>query len=133
MTPDARSARILVEASTYVPDLHPPVTQVLNTTSYNSSTGAFTVNWSGTDPDQNTGTPAGSISVRRPLRGDRRRYAQRLHRPHRPVQCRHPECRRLFRLGDVRRLADGVQHTYGFYSVGEDDQREWQAARRRLT
>ena len=50
-----------IEASTSVPDLNPPVTHVLSSSSY--ANGVFTLNWSGTDPDQNTGTPAGSISL----------------------------------------------------------------------
>ncbi len=51
-----------IEASTSVPDLHPPVTQVLTSSTYASTSGVFTLNWSGTDPDQSTGTPAGSIA-----------------------------------------------------------------------
>ena len=50
-----------IEASTSVPDLNPPVTHILATSSY--SNGVFTLNWAGTDPDQNTGVPAGSIAV----------------------------------------------------------------------
>ena len=38
-----------IEASTYVPDLTPPVTHVLSSSSYNSQTGTFTLNWSGQD------------------------------------------------------------------------------------
>ncbi len=52
-----------IEASTSVPDLHPPVTHVLTSSSFNSNNGVFTLNWSGTDPDQNSGTPAGSIAL----------------------------------------------------------------------
>jgi hypothetical protein len=51
-----------IEASTNVPDLNPPVTHVLAASSSDAS-GVFTLNWSGTDPDQNTGTPAGSIAL----------------------------------------------------------------------
>ena len=42
------------EASTSVPDLHPPVTQVLTTSTYNNA-GSFTINWSEPIP---TRTPA---------------------------------------------------------------------------
>ena len=69
-----------IEASTSVPDLNPPVTHVLAsnptyswgpfpssdfsglTPSYYSN-GVFTLYWAGADPDQNSGTPAGSIAV----------------------------------------------------------------------
>ena len=119
---------ILVEASTYVPDLNPPVTQVLNTTSYNSSTGAFTVNWSGTDPDQNTGTPAGSISVVDlyvVIDGGTPNASTALIGQYNAGT---PNAGVYSGSVTYSALADGVQHTYGFYSVGEDDQREWQAA-----
>ncbi len=69
-----------IEASTSVPDLHPPVTHVLASSpsySWNPfppaefsglapssyTNGAFTINWAGADPDQNTGVPAGSIAL----------------------------------------------------------------------
>ncbi len=69
-----------IEASTSVPDLNPPVTHVLaSVASYtwgpfpssefsglvpsSYANGVFTLDWAGADPDQNSGTPAGSISV----------------------------------------------------------------------
>ena len=69
-----------IEATTSVPDLHPPVTHVLASspsyswspfpssdfsglTASSYSNGIFTINWAGADPDQNTGTPAGSIKL----------------------------------------------------------------------
>ena len=52
-----------IEASTSVPDLNPPVTHVLTNSTFNQNEGSFTLNWSGTDPDQASGTPAGSIAL----------------------------------------------------------------------
>ena len=69
-----------IEASTSVPDLNPPVTHVLASnptyswspfpssefsglTPSSYSNGVFTLYWAGADPDQNSGTPAGSIVV----------------------------------------------------------------------
>ncbi len=69
-----------VEASTSVPDLNPPITHVLSSTPSYSwgqypasdfsgltassyANGQFTLNWAGVDPDQNSGTPAGSIKL----------------------------------------------------------------------
>ncbi|MGP0068315.1 MAG: beta strand repeat-containing protein, partial [Isosphaeraceae bacterium] len=71
---------IAIEASTSVPDLNPPVTHILTSSPTYSwgpfpssefsglavssyTNGVFTLNWAGADPDQNTGTPAGSIAL----------------------------------------------------------------------
>jgi len=124
-----------IEASTSVPDLHPPVTHILASSpsyswapfpssefnglapsSYNN--GVFTINWAGADPDQNTGVPAGSIAlvnlyvqvdggapvlIGQPTGGTRNSngvYSGSI---------------------TYNALADGLSHTYSFYSVGVDD------------
>ncbi len=112
-----------IEASTSVPDLNPPVTHVLTSSSFNSNNGVFTLNWSGTDPDQNSGTPAGSVAVvdvyveidggtptligqesgGTPVGGV---YSGSL---------------------TYSALADNATHTYGFYSIGIDDEQKAQA------
>ncbi|MGP0065832.1 MAG: hypothetical protein ACLQGP_19795 [Isosphaeraceae bacterium] len=70
---------VAIEASTSVPDLNAPVTHILASnpsyswgpfpssefsalTPSSYSNGVFTLDWAGADPDQNTGTPAGSIA-----------------------------------------------------------------------
>ncbi len=124
-----------IEASTSLPDLHPPVTHVLaSNPSYSwspfpssefsslspssYSSGVFTINWAGADPDQNTGVPAGSIAVvniyvqvdggapaliGQPLGGA-------------------PNGSGAY-SGSIsyNALADGLSHTYNFYSVGVND------------
>jgi hypothetical protein len=46
---NTESKQQLIEASTYLPDLTPPVTAVMSTSTVDTSTGAFTLNVSGTD------------------------------------------------------------------------------------
>jgi hypothetical protein len=132
-----------IEASTSVPDLHPPVTHVLaagpsyswgsfpssdfsglTASSYNG--GIFTINWAGADPDQTSGTPAGSIklvdiyvavdgSTTHTLIGQASGIA--------------PNSNGVY-SGSLTysALADGLSHTYAFYSVGIDDQQNAQPA-----
>jgi hypothetical protein len=132
-----------IEASTSVPDLHPPVTHVLAASpsyswgSFPSSEfsglaassysgGVFTINWAGADPDQNTGRPAGSIklvdiyvavdgSTTHTLIGQASGIS--------------PGSNGIY-SGSLtyKALADGLSHTYAFYSVGIDDQRKAQPA-----
>jgi hypothetical protein len=112
-----------IEASTSVPDLHPPVTQVLSSSAY--SNGVFTINWSGTDPDQDTGTPAGSIvtvdiyvvidgSTTPTLVGQ--------------FSAGTPNSSGVYSGSTTYdALADGNSHNYGFYSIGIDDEQKVQA------
>jgi hypothetical protein len=113
-----------IEASTSVPDLHPPVTQVLSSSAYNNN-GVFTINWSGTDPDQDTGTPAGSIvtvdiyvvidgSSTPTLIGQ--------------LNAGTPNGSGVY-SGSMtyNALGDGQAHTYGFFSIGIDDEQKVQA------
>ena len=112
-----------IEASTSVPDLHPPATQVLTTSMYSSSTGVFTLNWSGTDPDQNTGTPAGSIAlvdIYVVIDGGSATLIGQISSP--------------TSTGDIysgsltySALADDTSHNYSFYSIGIDDEQKAQA------
>jgi hypothetical protein len=107
-----------IEASTSVPDLNPPVTHVLATTS-NYASGVFTLNWAGTDPDQTTGTPAGSIA---------------LVNIYAVVDNGTPQEIGQFRGGTPNAqgiysgtlaysaLADNVPHNYSFFSIGVDDE-----------
>jgi parallel beta-helix repeat protein len=110
-----------IEASTSVPDLNPPVTHVQNTSSY--SNGVFTINWAGTDPDQNSGTPAGSIvtvDIYVEIDGG---TPTLIAQPPGGT----PNGSDAY-SGSVtyNALADGQPHTYSFYSIGIDDQQNTQ-------
>ena len=133
-----------IEASTSIPDLHPPVTHVLASdpsyswgsaspsefngltpSSYDSATGVFTLNWAGFDPDQNTGSPSGSISLvniyvevdngRPTLIGQ--------------LNGGTPNGSGVY-SGSLlyNALDDGLSHTYRFFSVGTDDEQKVQYA-----
>ncbi len=131
-----------IEASTSVPDLHPPVTHVLaSNPSYSwspysaslfsglpvssYSNGVFTINWAGADPDQNTGIPPGSIAVVDI-------YAQVDGGT--PVLIGQPAGGTPNLSGvysgslTYAALGDGLSHTYSFYSVGVDDEQKAQYA-----
>jgi len=131
-----------IEASTSVPDLHPPVTHILaSSPSYSwapfpspefsglapssYSNGVFTINWAGADPDANTGVPAGSISLVN-------LYVQVDGGA--PVLIGQPTGGAPNGNGvysgsiTYNALADGLSHTYSFYSVGVDDQQVKQYA-----
>ena len=130
------------EASTSVPDLNPPVTHVLATsptysfspfsaslfsglTPSSYANGVFTIDWAGADPDQNSGTPAGSIAlvdVYVEVGGGA------------PVLIAQsgggtPNGNGVY-TGSVQynALADGLSHNYGFFSVGVDDLQKKQYA-----
>jgi hypothetical protein len=113
-----------IEASTSVPDLNPPLTHIVATSSYNNN-GVFTLNWSGTDPDQNTGTPAGSIALVNIYvevdSGSPTLIGQ--------LSGGIPNAGGVY-SGTLPydALADGQSHTYRFYSVGVDDQHKQQYA-----
>jgi hypothetical protein len=131
-----------IEASTSVPDLNPPVTHVLassplyswgpfSPSEFSSFTpssyanGVFTLNWAGADPDQNSGTPAGSIakvdvyveidgSTTPTLAGQ--------------LNGGTPNGSGVY-SGSLTydALADNQLHTYKFFSVGIDDEQKAQA------
>jgi hypothetical protein len=110
-----------MEASTSVPDLHPPVTHVLSSSSYTN--GVFTLNWSGTDPDQHTGTPAGSIAVVDiyvEIDGAAPTLIDQLNGGT-------PNGSGVY-SGSMTydALGDDHAHTYGFFSVGIDDEQKAQ-------
>ena len=112
-----------IEASTSVPDLNPPVTHVLSSSQYNN--GVFTLDWSGTDPDQNTGTPPGSIALVNiyvEIDGDTPTLIGQLNGGT-------PNSSGAY-SGSMtyNALGDNQTHTYGFFSVGIDDQQKVQYA-----
>ena len=131
-----------VEASTTVPDLNPPVTHVLSSspsyswgsfpssnfsslTASSYANGVFTINWAGADPDQNSGTPSGSIALVSI-------YVQIDQET--PVLIAQPSGGSANGNGvysgtlTYNALGDGLAHTYSFFSVGVDDQQKKQYA-----
>ncbi len=131
-----------VEASTTVPDLNPPVTHILasnpayswgsfpssNFSSLTASSyqnGDFTINWAGADPDQNSGTPAGSITLANI-------YVQIDGGT--PVLISQSSGGTPSGNGvysgtlSYQAFGDGLAHTYSFFSVGVDDQQKKQYA-----
>ncbi len=131
-----------IEATTYVPDLNPPVTHVLASNpsyswapyssslfsgfaSSSYSNGVFTLNWAGADPDQNSGTPAGYIAVVNmyvEVDGGSPTYIGQL-------SGGTPNSSGVY-SGSMtyNALGDGESHTYSFYSVGVDDEQKAQYA-----
>jgi hypothetical protein len=133
---------VAIEASTAVPDLNPPVTHVLSSnpsyswspfpssefngltaSSYNSSTGVFTINWAGADPDAHTGTPPGSIAlvdIYVEIDGSPPTLIGQLNGGT-------PNSSGVY-TGSMtyNALADGQPHTYSFYSIGIDDEQKAQ-------
>ncbi len=133
-----------IEASTSIPDLNPPVTHVLSSSpsnswgssspagfsglapsSYNSTTGLFTLNWAGFDPDQSTGVPAGSIALVNIYvkvdQGAPTLIGQ--------VDGCTPNGSGVYSgTLSYKALDDGLSHTYSFYSVGIDDEQKVQYA-----
>jgi len=126
----------VIEASTSVPDLHPPVTHILASSSsyswapfpsseFNGLTpssynnGVFTINWAGADPDQNTGVPAGSIALVNIYVQVDGGATVLIGQPTGGA----PNGSGVY-SGSItyNALADGLSHTYSFYSVGVDDQ-----------
>ncbi len=131
-----------IEASTSVPDLNPPVTHVLaSSPSYSwspfpssefsgltpssYSNGVFTLNWAGADPDQNTGTPAGSIALVNIYVQVDGGTPMLIGQPNGGT----PNGNGVY-TGSItyNALADGLSHTYSFFSVGVDDQQKKQYA-----
>jgi uncharacterized membrane protein len=93
-----------IEASTYVPDLTPPVTHVLTTSSYTSQTGVFTLNYSG----QDGGDVLKSVTVYVTVDGGAAQVVNTL------------TSNVYSGSTTYAALADGNAHTYGFYSLGTD-------------
>ncbi len=93
-----------IEASTFVPDLTPPVTHVLTTSSFNSSTGVFTLNYAG----QDGGDVLKSVTVYLTVDGGAAQVVNTL-------------TSNVY-SGSItyNALGDGKSHTYGFYSLGTD-------------
>jgi Ca2+-binding RTX toxin-like protein len=131
-----------IEASTSVPDLNPPVTHILaSNPSYSwvpyspslfagfaassYANGVFTLNWAGADPDQNSGTPAGSISVVNVYVQVDGAAPSLIAQPTGGT----PNGNGIY-SGSVsyNALADGQPHTYSFFSVGVDDLQKKQYA-----
>ena len=131
----------LIEASTYVPDLNPPVTHVLtNSPAYSWSpfasssfsgltvssyaNGVFSLTFAGADPDQNTGTPAGSIAklnVYASVDGGAFQVVGQ-------VTGLTPNGNGVYAGSLIyNAMGDGQAHTYAFYSIGVDDQGVTQA------
>ena len=130
-----------IEASTSVPDLNPPLTHILTSSPSYSwgpfpssefsglapssySNGIFSLNWAGADPDQNSGTPAGSIALVNVYvvvdGGSLTLVGQN--------NAGTPNTSDVY-SGSITydALADGQSHTYSFYSVGIDDEQKTQA------
>jgi hypothetical protein len=133
-----------IEASTSVPDLNPPVTHVLSSSptyswspfpssnfsaltasSYNSTTGVFTLNWAGADPDASSGTPAGSINaVNIYVEIDSATTPTLVGQ----LSAGAPNGSGVFSGATTyNALADGLPHTYKFFSIGIDDEQKAQA------
>ncbi len=131
-----------IEATTSVPDLNPPVTHVVSSSpsySWNPfpasrfsglsassySNGVFTLNWAGADPDQNSGSPAGSIvlvNMYVQIDGGSPALIGQL-------SSGTPTSSGVY-SGSMTysALADGQPHTYNFWSIGSDDQQKKQYA-----
>jgi hypothetical protein len=144
---DAESkSATLIEASTYVPDLNPPVTHVLasspsyswgafpagifsgyTASSYNN--GVFTLTWAGADPDQPAGGTIASVSVYVQIDGGTTALVGTI-TPGSPTTVTSVGTTYQVYSGSLTysALGDGVPHTYAFYSLGTDDQRMTQAA-----
>jgi hypothetical protein len=129
-----------IEASTSIPDLNPPVTHVLASSPSFSwgvfpssefsslipssySNGVFTLNWAGADPDQNSGVPAGSISLVNiyvEIDDSTPKLIGQLNGGA-------PNGNGVYSGSlSYNALADGQSHNYSFFIVGVDDQQKEQ-------
>ena len=97
----------------------------LAASSYDPNSGVFTLNWAGADPDQNTGTPTGSIAlvnVYVEVDGGNPTLIGQLNGGT-------PDGNGVYSGStSYNALADNLPHTYSFYSVGIDDQQKAQYA-----
>ncbi len=131
-----------IEATTFVPDLNPPVTHVLaaspsyswspfNASSFSGltpssySNGVFTLNWAGADPDQNSGSPSGKIVTVEVFAKVDSGAGQLIA----TQSAGSPNGNGVYTgTTTYNALADGQAHTYSFFSIGIDDQSVTQAA-----
>ena len=131
----------LIEASTYVPDLTPPVTHVVsfsptyswspfssglfsNVPASSYSNGVFTLNVAGATVEQTSGTPAGSITTFQIYVEIDGGTAQRVA----TLSAGTANGNGVYSVSTTyAALGDGLSHTYAFYSVGIDDEGVTQA------
>jgi uncharacterized repeat protein (TIGR01451 family) len=122
------------ETTTYVPDLNPPVTHVISpspgyswapfpssffsgisASSYNSSTGVFTLYWAGADPDQPVGGSIASLSIYVSIDGGNPSLVGTL-------VPGNPNANGVYSgYTTYQAMADGNPHAYSFWSVGTGD------------
>ena len=114
-----------IEASTYLPNLTPPVTQVdstsgTNPTTVNTATGTFTLDLTGTDPGGGAVTYFEVfVSV------DSAPYSPAAA----PIPAGPPDSSgNVHATIPYQALTDGTQHTYAFYSIGLDSAGNIQSA-----
>ncbi len=108
----------VIEASTYLPDLTPPVTSVdgtagPNPSTINTSTGTFTLNVTGSDPGGGILT---YFEVFASVDGSAYTMINAAAIPAGPPSSQGITCATIPYQG----LTDGNSHTYGFYSIGFD-------------
>jgi probable HAF family extracellular repeat protein len=129
----------LIEASTYVPDLNPPVTHTLaSNASYSWSpfpapvfgglpassygNGVFTLNWAGADPDQLTGGTIASLSIYEQIDGGTPTLVGTVTPASPAAVVSGGTTYYLYSASMIcSALGDGQAHTYSFYSLGTDD------------
>jgi Ca2+-binding RTX toxin-like protein len=136
----------LIESSTFVPDLNPPVTHAIaahpgyswgpffpatifsgvGASSYAS--GVFTIKWVGADPDQPAGGTIASLSVYVQIDGGAATLVGTV-TPGNPTTVTSGGTTYSVYSGSMtfNALGDGQVHTYSFYSVGTDDLQNTQA------
>ncbi len=107
-----------IEASTYLPDLTPPVTMVdgtsgSNPSTVNSSTGTFTLDITGNDPG---GSPITYFEVFVSVDSGTYQMVNGTAIPAGPPDSSGNVHASIFYQG----LTDGAPHTYSFYSIGLD-------------
>jgi len=116
-----------IEASTYLPDLTPPVTEVdsataaSNPSSVNASTGTFTLNLTGNDPG---GGPVTYFEVFVSVDGGASQEVGPYAIPAGAADSKGNYHSTVIYQG----LTDGQSHTYSFYSIGLDSAGNLQSA-----
>ncbi|MFI5454966.1 MAG: dockerin type I domain-containing protein [Isosphaerales bacterium] len=123
---NTESKKPLIEASTYLPDLTPPVTSVDGTTgpnpsSVNSSSGTFTLNLTGSDPGGGLVT---YFEVFASVDGGAYQEVGPYTIPAGAADSKGNDHSTIIDQG----LTDGQSHTYSFYSIGYDSAGNVQAA-----
>ncbi len=136
----------LIEATTYVPDLNPPVTHVLTAspayawspfpasifsglTASSHSNGVFTLDWAGADPDQPAGGTITSLSIYEEIDGSSTATLVGTVTPGSPTAVSYQGTTYYVYSGSMTcpPLGDGQAHNYSFYSLGTDDLQMQQA------